>query len=152
MKDADRCRRLLRDIAPGEAVTGGDAVFLAGVLERHPEAARKIGAGVAYFSVRLNPTYGNPGFWLHRTDGTATDLSFLKCLRRQSRTQVINRALRRAVAPDIVRFRNEVLDAQGTVMRPITGEPALIGNCDVDHVPPLKEGSILFGVAHPSIA
>jgi Protein of unknown function (DUF3223) len=136
VKDVDRCRALLRDTTPGSVLTGGDARFIAGVLERHPEAARKIGAGVAYFSVQLNPTYGNPSFWLHRIDGTATDFSFLKCLRRQSRTQVLMRALRRAVAPDIIRFRNQALDAAGVVACPITGEPALIGNCDVDHVPP----------------
>ena len=132
----DRCRRLLHGTAPGDKVGDDGAAFLLDLLQRHPDAAAKIGAGIAYFTVRMNAPYGTPGFWLHRVDGTAEAFSYLKCLRPQSRQHPVTQALRRAVALDITRFRDTVLAAQPVVVCPITGDPAIAGNCDVDHAPP----------------
>jgi hypothetical protein len=132
----DRCRLLLHQATPGAKVTGTDAAFLLDMLQHHPDAAAKIGAGVSYFTVELNAPYGTPGFWLHRVDGTAEAFSYLKCLRPRSRQHPVTQALRRAVAPDIVRFRDTVLSAQPVITCPVTGDPAIAGNCDVDHAPP----------------
>src|SRR5215472_2527218 len=56
---------------------------LAALLERYDntvtgEPQTKIGAGIARFERRRNTGagYSTPGFWVVRTDGSATDFSF----------------------------------------------------------------------------
>jgi hypothetical protein len=133
---ATHCRELLKTALLGTEIIGNDATFLANLLQQHPDAARKIGAGVAFFTVEPNPQFGHPEFWLHRIDGTATNFSFLRCLRPSSPGEAVRNALRNAVVADIIEFRDQMFAARPAIRCPITGDPAVLGNCHVDHAPP----------------
>jgi hypothetical protein len=106
--------------------------FLSDLLALHPDSAAKIGPGVRSFSVRPDG-YGKRCFWLTRTDGTETDWSFVSCLRPPSTARDLAGALRNAIRPQIVAFR----DALAFPRRcPVSGERLYRDGCHVDHVVP----------------
>lgn len=63
----------------GDRVNHGDAVILMLALDRHPEAAEKVGYGVESFSVRSGD-FGTRCFWVNRTDGTTVKFSHRACI------------------------------------------------------------------------
>ena len=71
---------LLQKYDVGDKVSADDAVVLKAALERHPEAAEKIGCGIASFSVRT-ADFGTKCFWVNRTDGTTEKFSYASCIR-----------------------------------------------------------------------
>ena len=87
----------------GQRIPDPDAAELEWLLERHSEAADKIGSGVDYFSVR-DAIYGTRCFEVARVDGTATDFSFKNCVdgKAPSAQARVLDALRAAVTPDIL--------------------------------------------------
>lgn len=62
----------------GDKVSSDDEAILHLLLERHPEATKKIGVGVASFSVRSGD-YSTRCFWVNRTDGSTEKFSFKVC-------------------------------------------------------------------------
>jgi hypothetical protein len=58
----------------GDRVNAEDSIILRAVLEHHPDAAVKIGCGIADFSVR-SADFGSQCFWVNRTDGTTEKFS-----------------------------------------------------------------------------
>jgi hypothetical protein len=67
-------RTMLRRYDVGDRVSAEDAVILQAALEHHPDAAIKIGCGIADFSVR-SADYGTKCFWVNRSDGTTEKFS-----------------------------------------------------------------------------
>jgi hypothetical protein len=63
----------------GDRVSSEDAVILRAALERHPNAAAKIGCGVTDFSVRT-ADFGTKCFWVNRSDGTTEKFSITACI------------------------------------------------------------------------
>jgi hypothetical protein len=76
---ADRCKELLRTNEPGEPLDGAAHAFLLGLLALHPDAARKVGPGVARFYTVQNRF--SRCFYVRRTDSTEEDFSYTKCLK-----------------------------------------------------------------------
>lgn len=72
-------REMLHRYDLGDKVSSCDGSLLASLLDMHPEAAEKIGAGIQSFSVR-SADFGTPCFWVNRTDGTTEKFSFRACL------------------------------------------------------------------------
>lgn len=72
-------RETLRRYLPGERVSIEDEHFLRSLLERHPNAAEKMGVGVNHFMVR-SADYGTQCFWVVRTDGSTQRFSYKECL------------------------------------------------------------------------
>lgn len=64
----------------GDKVGADDAVILRAALENHPNAAAKIGCGVADFSVRT-ADFGTKCFWVNRSDGTTEKFSITSSIR-----------------------------------------------------------------------
>lgn len=62
----------------GDKVTDEDAEVLTQLVNMHPEATDKIGAGIDSFSVR-SADYGTRCFWINRVDGTTEKFSFRVC-------------------------------------------------------------------------
>lgn len=63
----------------GDKVSVEDTVVLTSALALHPEAAQKIGSGIAGFSVR-SADFGSKCFWVNRTDGTTEKFSYRSCI------------------------------------------------------------------------
>lgn len=68
----------------GARVSETDAHDLRALLKRHDEVVEKTGTGVDHFVVERAPD-GHAGkcFWIVRTDGSKTDVSFHHCLERK---------------------------------------------------------------------
>lgn len=64
----------------GDRVNADDAVILRAALENHPNAATKIGCGIADFSVR-SADFGTKCFWVNRPDGTTEKFSITGSIR-----------------------------------------------------------------------
>lgn len=93
----------------GAMIYPDDALGLSALLATHPEAAEKVGTGIASFSVRMT-SHGTKCFCLRRIDGTETDFSYIACFNPPSIKAQACGALRHAVAGDIVEARNAYFD------------------------------------------
>ena len=75
---------MLKRYKVGSRVSNDDAAHLAALLERHDEKIEKIGVGIDFFEVAKAPDeYPGQCFWIVRTDGSRTDMSFYHCLEKK---------------------------------------------------------------------
>ncbi|EJN06800.1 Protein of unknown function (DUF3223) [Phyllobacterium sp. YR531] len=81
----ERFRSILYKYRIGETIDAADSQFMTSALQRHPEAATKIGFGIQSFEVRA-ADYGTRCFWVIRVDGTAEKFSFNACYKQASTT------------------------------------------------------------------
>src|SRR5262249_31471879 len=132
----DAIRRVLYRYPLGATVSDVDHAFLADVLARHPDAAIKIGVGVASFEVEAN--LGSRGFWLTRIDGTRTDWSFLSCLTPPTHAQDVVAALRTEVRDQVQRFK-AMQFLGGAARCAVTGVTLTIDGAHVDHAIPFVD-------------
>jgi hypothetical protein len=70
---------MLHRYEPGDRVSDADAKLLAELLQRHPSAASKIGAGIDHFEVQ-EADYESQCFRVVRTDGTWERFSYQPCV------------------------------------------------------------------------
>lgn len=70
---------MLKRYDPGERVTAEDQVDLAALLQRHPDAAEKIGVGISHFEVQ-EADYDSQCFRAVRIDGTWERFSYHVCI------------------------------------------------------------------------
>lgn len=135
-----RIRGILWSYGVESPVNERDQVFLEALIQRHPRAAQKIGGGIARMVVRQNPVYPQQrGFWIVRTDGTETDVSYLECLRHSSPRQKILSAARGVVRNDIAAFKHAAFAQAGPlfpVVCPLTATRLTPDTAHVDHIPP----------------
>jgi hypothetical protein len=120
----------------GVTILDPDSSFLAELLSLHPESDHKIGIGVSHFTVSTDTVFGRTRhFVVHRRDGSSTDFSFHACVdgRRERRDRL--EALRRAIEPSILRFRDEQF-ASGPIICPFLSVGLSPSTSHVDHVSP----------------
>ena len=82
---ANYLKAMLNRYDVGDRVSAKDATVLAAALSLHPDAQKKVGAGISYFSVR-SADYGSKCFWINRTDGTTEKFSYKSCVYPSSST------------------------------------------------------------------
>lgn len=101
--------RQIRDrYADGERINAEDHGLLLDLLGLHPEANMKFGCGVAFFTVETDREFRTTRhFMIHRLDGSFTDFSFSACFDGRNVRRDILESLRRAVAEQIVAFREQ---------------------------------------------
>lgn len=63
----------------GDKVGATDEAVLLAALQKHPEAATKIGPGITHFSVR-SADFRTKCFWVNRVDGTTEKFSYQTCI------------------------------------------------------------------------
>jgi hypothetical protein len=123
----------------GQLIEGSDYDDLMWLLQQHPAAGEKIGAGVGGFTTWVT-SYGGRGFRIIRVDGTATDFSYLKCIRGSgSHKSLVEKALRAAVKQDIIDFRDAYFrthDLAGHAPCEFSGKPITKADAHVDHEAP----------------
>jgi hypothetical protein len=116
-----------------------DEGLLRALLCCHPEAADKIGAGIAHFSVETDTHYGQTRhFTLHRLDGSSTDFSFIACIDGRNERRDRLGAMRHAVQDQIIGFRDQAFAMTADLRCPLRGVPITRGAYHVDHAPPLS--------------
>lgn len=115
----------------------GDFDFWMALLERHPSAPEKIGCGIVSFKVTLNK-YRQRCLYAIRWDDTPVDFSYLKCLRPPTPKELFTKALRHAVEPQVIAFREAVFNGSSTIICPITKKPVTRDQVNVDHDLPYR--------------
>ena len=139
-KDAARkfVRSIVKSYSDYEKISdSAQDAFLRDLIQIHPDAAEKIGAGVDYFAIKHDDKTGKTRhFIIHRVDRSLADFSWLCCIDGRDWRKETIQTLRDAIADDIVAFRNAVFDL-GDVRCAITGQPLSMECADIDHAPPL---------------
>lgn len=130
-------RDVLHNTKPGTHLDGPDLELLVGLVNLHEKGDVKIGPGIASISVQIIE-YGQPGFWIHRVDGTSTDFSYRKAFSRPSRHGELRAVMRRAVADSVLAYKRALFADAATVTCPITGEALDWDHGHVDHVVPFN--------------
>ena len=98
-----QCSEILNRHAPNTYLTGEDLAFIVDILCMHPEAEKKIGAGVRWIQVRTEPVYKRKCFYVIRTDGSTTDFSYVKAIDgATSAYQDFFKACRVAVSSEVI--------------------------------------------------
>lgn len=149
---AARCKLILNWSLAGVPLDPDDDAFLRDLIERHPEAAQKIGAGISHFEVRRNEWNGRT-FWLVRVDGTATDFSYVSCLTPPTPRTDFLKACRTAAVPSVIEAKNRIFDRVPSVNCPVSGEAITRETAHIDHAPPwtFKAISYAFEATLPEL-
>lgn len=135
-------RELVARQVLGEWIMGDDMAACMDLLQHHPEREDKVGCGVTGFTTRIDPEWGNHRqLVLHRVDGSSTDWSWTQCINGPSPRADVRQAFRRAVADQVVAFRDAEV-ARGAVC-PYRGLRLTRGNSHVDHEAPQTFAQIL---------
>jgi hypothetical protein len=113
--------------------------FLMELIERHPEANKKIGCGIAGFEIRSNPVFQKQNtLYLIRTDGSETDFSFRMCVsgKRSSGWADFCSAARFAISDQIIVYKVARFLSIDKPRCWITNEELNSDQCHVDHIVP----------------
>lgn len=120
-------------------ILGCDADVLADALALHAEVDHKVGPGVRHFTARTHPTYPRTRcIFVERVDDTSVPVSFANLGKdREIVTRYDRlRALRKAVIPQILAFRDKCYEGRDTVTCPVTENSVTVDHCEVDHTSP----------------
>jgi len=140
----ERVKYILYSYGKGGILNRQDTEFMLDLFTYHASYTQKVGVGIHHVSIRKNPPYGTMGFWLTRTDGTETDISYLECLKGSSKRKEFERACRAAIHPYILDFKQNFFDdTPGVYYCPYTGEEIDCDTAHVDHRRPRTFRAIL---------
>lgn len=137
---AEHFGQILHRHDPGVALSEPDATHVYWLLERHPEAAAKIGAGVKEFSTR-KAMFHTRCFEIRRIDGSTTDFSVKPCLDGKAPSAIAEtlRAMRTEVVEDIKQMKWEFFRASthpdGKAPCALTGRLLSLEEAMIDHAP-----------------
>ncbi len=135
-------REMLNSYRPGDRVSDEHSLDVAGLLERHPEYATKVGCGVDHFEIEMTE-HGTQCFRIVRVDGSGTDFSYPHCIsgRAPSRKQEVSAAFRQVVKFGLYEARDAFFathrDHEGCVTCAVTGERLRRDQAHMDHRPPM---------------
>lgn len=130
----ERAQAILNGATLDIDLAGDDLAVVLGILAHHPSVAQKVGAGVA--SIHVSPAkMGSRCFRIVRVDGTTTDFSYIKCLRKTNSKVSVTQACREAVRPQVELVKLHWLWTDGTCQ--VTGLPISEETCHVHHAPPM---------------
>jgi hypothetical protein len=128
----EKCKEILKKTSNGIEITElEDIKFLIGVFENHSEWDVKKGSGINKISVNRTEPYNTKCFFIHRTDGSITDISYKHCLQPLTKLAYIKMACRSAVSEIIINYRDNV--EFGLVCCPFTDELLTLKNTQIDH-------------------
>lgn len=145
-------RAILNRYPLGQSVDLFDYPFMLDLLRRHPDAEQKIGSGASAIYVGETPPYRTRCFFLIREDGSETDFSYLECIRATPHANKVRLALRAAIEPQILAYKQVAFAAAGWVNCPDTGARLVLATAHVDHRAPLTfERLIEMFLAHEGL-
>lgn len=121
------------------------------LLDRHHEAARKIGAGIKDVVVRTN-TYGQRGFYILRVDGSETDFSWTKCLTPPRAIDRVRNVLRSSVLAQKLERRDEYFRSRDIAPCELTGKTITAHACHIHHEEPTFADLVRGFLAERAIA
>jgi hypothetical protein len=151
-KIEDRCREIIKNVPNGEYVAEEDIPFLMDLFRYHDEWEQKSSKGIKNIIVEPSGEFLTRAFVLILSDGSKMDISFksiVRLLRGDRTRELLPRALidyknaaRSTITDQIRSFRDQQLALN--IICPISGEPIIRSNCEVDHEPPDTFDKLLF--------
>jgi len=126
----ERCRSVLYKYK-GKVEDLEDIEFLYSIFECHAQWDKKKGCGVDYFYTGKSE-YGNSCFFIMRTDGSTTDISFTSAIKEPSIRSKVFKACRTSIEPEITKFRGRAV-IYGKTKCALTGEVLTPQNTHIDH-------------------
>lgn len=131
------CREMMTRYDDDQPIVGADAEFLKELLSSHPRADNKIGCGIQSFTVVRDDVWCNSRhFAIVRIDGSKVGFSYKVCISNKSHKQMVVKALRTAVVPQVLRAKSLAFEETPDLVCIFTGEALTRDNCHVDHAPP----------------
>ena len=130
-------REILYKYAFGRVLDSSDTEALKEVINNHPRAKEKIGSGISHLTVE-DAGRNTRCFYIHHTDGTCIDFSFIKCFKKSPKD--FPASARRAVEGQIYEFRDTL---PTTFLCPINGMALTPATAHIDHVPPMTFKQII---------
>jgi hypothetical protein len=129
---------VLQSCELGQDLTGELLQDCLCLFERHPEFEQKRGCGIASVKVVLNPVFGDRCFWIYRTDGTETDISYRACVtsKKPGQRQAFMAACRIAIADQVLAFKRFQFNRHPLVKCNISGRLVSESDSHVDHFIP----------------
>ena len=129
---------VLQSCELGKEITGELLADCLCLFERHPEFEQKRGCGISAVKVVLNPVFGDRCFWIYRTDGTDTDISYRTCVtsKKPSQRQAFMAACRAAIADQVLAFKRSRFNQHPLLKCNISGRLVSESDSHVDHFIP----------------
>ncbi len=75
-------------------------------------------------------------FYIIRKDGSFTDISWRACLNARNKHELVRRAFRTAIIPQILDFKDYIFNQDKEIRCPYTNEILTYHNCHIDHQAP----------------
>jgi len=88
----------------GDILSVADQVFFEELFKLHDECVEKVGLGIKHIQVERD-FHRNRCLYIHRTDGTEIDISWVHCVQPASTKTVVSTAFRRAVKERVMAFK-----------------------------------------------
>lgn len=101
-------RRRIDQYEENQKLYEDDELFFSSLFTLHSEYQEKIGTGIEYITVQKD-FHHNRCLYIHRTDGSKVDCSWVHCLQPASLKQIVSVAFRRAVKERVMEFKNDQL-------------------------------------------
>lgn len=101
-----KCREILAKYKDLEFLQGLDKVFMLEILSNHPFFNFKKGSGIDEIFISTEKPYLVRGFWLRRTNGTVTEISYLEAISgKTTAEQIFKMTLREATIGEKAKFK-----------------------------------------------
>lgn len=135
----DYAKGILYKDSIGSYLRGDDLDFMLAFFEEfHVTWLDKVGPGIKAIQRVKEPNYGiHRAFWLHRVDGTSTDISYqISWIKKKDYEREFKNALRWVIKPQIDDFKQSSFDGVDHLRCPLTGQIVTFQNCHIDHYSP----------------
>lgn len=136
------CSEILNQYKPDDRLSDEHSLFLAALLERHPEYVEKLGCGLDHFEVMKND-YGTQSFRIVRVDCTGTGFSYGTSVRGKPNPKKsdVLKALRWVIQREMFQKRETLFqtyaDETGRIPCAVTKRPILRDEGHMDHRAPM---------------
>jgi hypothetical protein len=100
----EEIQRRINKYEVGDIVTSEDSLFFSGLFKLHDEYKEKVGLGIKHIQVERD-FHKNRCLYIHRTDNTKIDISWVHCVKPASIKSTVSVAFRRAVMDSIIAFK-----------------------------------------------
>ena len=129
----EESRRRINKYEAGEKLNEEDELFFSSLFTLHSEYIEKIGSGIDHIKVEKD-FHNNRCLYIHRSDGTKIECSWVHCIQPATQKQTVSMAFRRAVKDRVMEFKTYQLPKVKTC--PILGITLTNENSHVSYLEP----------------
>lgn len=104
----DEIRRRIGQYEAADILIVADQVFFEELFKLHDEYSEKVGVGIKHIQIERD-FHRNRCLYIHRTDGSEIDISWVHCVQPASTKTVVSAAFRREVKELVMAFKSNQL-------------------------------------------